>query len=74
MSHVRSALKDGNHHNPDMYFPFANFWKVVGEMQIPVIVGLDAHDPHDFDYNYNEDIQYFIDTFNLKIIENIPFH
>ena len=47
-------------------YPYRPFWKLVGEMGAPVVVGLDAHDPYAFTLTgVMEEAQKIIDDYHL---------
>lgn len=54
-------------------YPIDDFWKVVGEIGAPVIIGIDAHSPADFDDNDYQDLVQYSKQFNLQLIDVLPF-
>lgn len=69
------SLRDGgrrqkpNHLN----YPDEGFFKIVSEYDIPVIIGIDAHDPRDFDPNIS-DIKYaeeIANKYGLKLLHRM---
>ena len=62
-------LKENNLHYPNPYF-----WRIVGEMGVKTVIGVDAHDPKDFsssNYRYVFDL---IDRYQINFIEDFKLH
>lgn len=55
----------------EVYYPYARFWKMVGDMGAPVIIGVDAHDPYEFECNAYKVAENYIKRFNLKVINKL---
>ena len=58
-------LKENN-----LHFPCPHFWRIAGEMGVKTVLGIDAHDPKDFDepnYKYAFDL---IDKYQINLIKD----
>lgn len=49
-------------------YPYPDFWKIVGEYNCKVCVGIDAHDPNNLNDKYPE-IEELINKYNLNVIK-----
>lgn len=55
-------------------YPYKEFFKLVKKHDVPVIVGVDAHDPNDFfKEKYFDYIESFIKELDLKVIDYLLF-
>lgn len=53
-------------------YPYPKFWEIAKTYDIPVIIGVDAHDPKEFrdsDYNW---VHMFIKWMGLRLLESVP--
>lgn len=73
LGRARNAYYDGHEHNGNKHYPFDKFWKIAGEMHVPVVVGIDAHNPKDFIVDLSPLIERFKNAYNLNIIDIIKF-
>ena len=69
------ALRDGGRRNKQdrLNYPDEGFFKIVSEYNVPVIIGIDAHDPHDFDPNIS-DIKYaeeIVSKYGLQLLKRV---
>mgnify|MGYP003328929227 CR=1 FL=1 len=55
----------------EVYYPFARFWKIVGDMKAPVVLGIDAHKPEELLNPPLSVAENYISRFNLKVIEKL---
>ena len=71
------ALRDGGRRQKpnQLTYPDEGFFKIVKEYDIPVIIGIDAHDPRDFDplISKIEYAQQFAKDLGLKLLNRIDF-
>lgn len=51
-------------------YPWENFWEIVSEYDINVIINSDAHAPEEVDGNFS-DALFFVDKYNLNLAELI---
>jgi histidinol-phosphatase (PHP family) len=59
----------------EVYFgyPYEDFWKVVGEIGCKVVIGVDAHNPKDFEIsNYIYAMQ-IVEKYSLNLLSRIEF-
>lgn len=69
---MRKGLKDIN--GEKLYFyPHAHFWDIVSEVGNDVIIGLDAHDPSDFNNAMYDQLKAFADEHKLHLVDNFTF-
>ena len=69
------SLRDNRDKQGVITYPYEDFFKIVSEYNIPVIIGIDAHSPNDFDPNFSN-IAYAEDLakrLNLKLLNRIHF-
>ena len=50
-----------------------HFFEIVGEMGCKVILGIDAHDPNDFNDEIFETLNRFVNKHHLNIIDSFKF-
>lgn len=50
-----------------LVYPVEEFWKIVSEYDVPVVIGYDAHSPIEFDEDITSDIE-LAKKLNLKLI------
>lgn len=65
----RFAIAKGEAHDGNECYPFDKFWKVAGELQAPVVFGIDAHNPFDLLVDYDEFINSFVAKHHLNVID-----
>ena len=66
---IRIGLTKYGAHDAYNHYPFYKFWKVVGEYDIPVVLGIDAHAPEEFAIDCSSVVNEFKEKFGLRIIE-----
>lgn len=69
------SRRDHERRRDSMDYPDEEFFKIVSEYNIPIIIGVDAHAPHDFDPRIT-DIPYAEELekkLNLQLINRINF-
>lgn len=54
-------------------YPHDEFWKIVGELQVPVIIGLDSHGPDEFTQEECNTMEEYAKKFHLNIIDTLEF-
>ena len=54
-------------------YPNDHFFEIVGEMGCKVILGIDAHDPNDFNDEIFETLNRFVNKHHLNIIDSFKF-
>ena len=58
-------LKENNLHYPNPYF-----WRIVGEMGVKTVIGVDAHDPKDFSASNYKAVFDMIDKYQINFIKD----
>ena len=54
----------------NLHFPNEHFWKIAGELGVKTVIGVDAHNPEEFENsNYNLVFQ-MIEQYNINFIED----
>ena len=56
-----------------LYYPYAPFWEIVSEVGCDVVVGVDAHDPSNYEDSDYAWVMRFIEKHHLKLVKNITF-
>ena len=51
--------------------PFEKFWEIVEKYKCKVILGVDAHNPLDFERSNYEYLEEFLGKFNFNLIDNL---
>ena len=68
LTYPRFAIMAGEKHNGKESYPYDKFWRIAGETKVPVVFGIDAHNPFDLLIDYSEEIAYMIETFDLNVV------
>lgn len=56
----------------ELIYPFPQFWKIVSEYDIDVVVGVDAHSPKDYSVSDYEAFAEILRNLNLKWVQKLP--
>lgn len=69
----KTRLKNNNMiYQSEHYYPFDQFFKLVGELGAPVVIGVDHHDPIEIeDVSAINKAFELVDKYNLKLVDNI---
>lgn len=67
----RGIKKIGN--QTRLPYPHDEFWKIVGEMGAPVVLGLDSHNPNEFSKKEVADLENYAKKMNLTVIPSFEF-
>ena len=68
LTYPRFAIIRGETHQGYENYPFDKFWKVAGELQVPVVIGIDAHNPIDLLIDCSPFIEEFVSKHHLNVI------
>lgn len=68
----RRGLKQIGDHERYPY-PHDEFWKIVSELEVPVVLGLDAHAPEQLCKEEYDQLEAYAKRLNLKVIDTFEF-
>lgn len=71
MGHTRSRKREEWFVNDQMIYPYPEFWKIVSQYDIDVIVGVDAHAPYDYQDSNYEAFAEILRNYKLKWLQKL---
>ena len=63
------AVKEKN-----LHYPNPHFWRIVGEMGVKTVIGVDAHDPKDYSMSNYKLVFDLIDKYQINFIEDFKIN